>query len=200
MNEQQVSTLMVRMRGIWPDLIINEDTEQAWCWALEDASLTDVTVAVKQLMKTQKFTPKPAEILEIVAENATGLPTPSAAWGLVLAFMQGKTSIPDWRNNVPDQVHQAVKQIGGISTLRRSELPAADQKRFIQAYTAIRDQAVRDVQVNGTPPPFQPRSLGGPWTEVQPGVVTNQHVAPPLDTHGQPFALPSDLLAKSGDD
>lgn len=196
MNEPQVVAVLAVMRTVWEDIKTDDATIEGWTWALEDADHDAVTVAVKQLMRTQKFTPKPAEILELVAETATGLPTPSAAWGMVLDRMRGGMLASSWNEDVPPEVREAVKQIGGLHELRRSELPAADHKRFLEAYTALRTQTVRTAQ---TTPAFQPRSVG-PWTEVMPGVIANQPDAPPLATDGQPFALASDLLHRTTGD
>lgn len=171
MNESEVIKTLRVLRTVWPEMPIQGDGLTAWVWALEDADPAQIEGAARLHMKTNKWAPKPSELLEIAAEAATGLPTPAAAWGMVLDRLRGRTHDVDWKLNVPAEVREAVKQIGGVGELRRSELPAADQKRFLEAYTALRSETVRTVQTTGSALPAG--RVSPPIVAVEPGVYTS---------------------------
>lgn len=73
------------LRAVWPAEAITEDTVRAWQWAFEDQRDEDVAAAVKLHIRQSKWFPKPAELLELIAEQtvAAGL-LPEEAWLEVL--------------------------------------------------------------------------------------------------------------------
>lgn len=163
MNRQETAQTLVIMRTIWPNIAVDDATIQAWQWALGDMPMAVIEPELKRWMRTSQFPPKPAEILALIAEKLTDLPTPGEAWALVRARMSGAYRSEDrgyW--SVPDEVKDAVQQAGGMYNLRQSEDPGYDETRFLKLYAAIRDRVIKDIQVNGIPPELMERALGTP--------------------------------------
>lgn len=138
-----------------------------------------------------EFFPSGPAIAARIAERATNLPSPAAAWGMVLDRLKQPVGAGEWR--APQPVKDAVRQIGGISELRRSEMPQADQKRFLDAYAALRQEAVTEVQTTGVlplPEPERKRTLSPTgWS----GVFSSHPEEWPTDPEAN--VLPSRLLA-----
>lgn len=162
MNRQETAAALVIMRTIWPNIAVDDATIQAWQWALGDMPMTVVEPELKRWMRTSPFPPKPSEILALIAERVTGLPTPGEAWGMVqdriaVSFRPGVTP-PPW--DIPEAVREAQKQTGKLYDLRRSEYPGADEKRFLELYGVIREKAIQAIQLNGIPDHLLPVALG----------------------------------------
>lgn len=168
MNRQETAQTLVIMRTIWPNIAVDDATIQAWQWALGDMPMAVVEPELKRWMRTSQFPPKPAEILGLIAEGLTDLPTPGEAWLMVRARMNGAYRAEDrgyW--SVPQEVKDAVEQTGGMYNLRESQNFGYDETRFLKLYAEIRDRTIKDLQVNGISPELMGRALGsGSPTEL----------------------------------
>ena len=158
MNRQETARLLAVMTTVWDHIVVDDATITAWEWGLEFVPYELVEPELKRWIRTNRWPPKPAELLEQIAERTVALPTPDEAWGLVTQRMRDDRPMTQeqmfqqakW--SAPAEVQAAVKQVGGLYTIRTSETPAAERKRFIEAYTAIRAAAIEAVQTGERPP------------------------------------------------
>lgn len=135
-------------------------TLDAYWLALGDWSLEDFEGACRQLMKTAKFMPRPADFTEL---RKAARPTAGEAWTEVLAYVRGGgigTGLPDHdfdgRAITDPLVIAAVRAIGGFEAIGRSTTDQTPflERRFAEHYEAIGDrEGIRQAlpQIAGEP-------------------------------------------------
>jgi hypothetical protein len=148
MNRQETTAILRILRTVWPNEQITEDRITAYQWALEDRAYPDVEDAAKQWLRTGKFFPKPAELLEILSvQDVAPELVPEVAWGEVLreASRVGQHGIPTWSNPL---IGQACRSIGW------REICLSDERyyptlraQFREALKALYGRAIRDEQI-----------------------------------------------------
>lgn len=121
---------------------VSEMTIRVYLQDLADLPLDDVVDAMNRLRRTSKWLPSVAEIREVVAEDACGLPTEDEAWSLIRACL-AKPHGEAW--NLPDGVSRVMRLIG-TSFDFRSDDKGVMQTRFRKAYAEERRKMVQQVQ------------------------------------------------------
>ncbi len=112
MTEAETTKVLTILRSVWPDTKIDQHTITAYHWALGEKSYQDIEQAAKVWMRTGKFFPKPAELLEILSVNKTaGDVVVEAAWGEVMqqAGSVGHRGQPTFSHPL---IGEAVRAIG----------------------------------------------------------------------------------------
>jgi hypothetical protein len=166
MTKQETVVLLRILRAFWPDIKVTDDLVNGWTWAMEDVSFPVAEDAAKRWIKTQKWFPKPAELLEIIGvqQVAPNL-IPEAAWAEVLreARRVGVNRLPLYRGGevVPPPerefshpaIAQAVDSIGWKAIcLTPEEERSYLQHRFTETLKALIKREVRNVQIGETGP------------------------------------------------
>lgn len=131
---------------------------EAWLMTLGDVTYADAADALAVWARTEKWAPDPSELRALVAAKRLNLPEPAAAWGLVVAkfkaFYPGQPSpLPP----LPEPVARAVKDLGGLYTLKMSGDIARHREAFLAAYTIYRKRAMTDTRLDA--PALAPRTL-----------------------------------------
>lgn len=166
MTKQETVVLLRILRAFWPDVKVTDDLVNGWTWAMEDVSFPVAEDAAKRWIKTQKWFPKPAELLEIVGvqQVAPNL-IPEAAWAEVLkeARRVGVNRLPLYRNGEVVEpptcefshpvIKQAVQSIGWKAIcLTPEEERSYLRDSFVKTLKALLNREIRNVQVGSTGP------------------------------------------------
>lgn len=163
MTRTEVKQLLGILRMVWPDATVTDDTITAWSWAFEDIPARFAEDAAKRWMKTGKFFPKPAEILELIGAQvvAPGL-VPEAAWSEVQREVKrvGFQRYPVFRNGAFEPlptlafssalIAEAVDAVGW-ETICTSDKPEVVRAQFVKALDAIARRSIRQVQTGDVP-------------------------------------------------
>lgn len=163
MNRQETATLLLILRTIWPDISASDDTVTAWAWAFDGVPYALAEDAAKRYIRTGKFPPKPAELLELISVQQVAPDLiPEAAWGEVQAevrrvgynrppiFHGGRFLDPPQRQFSSPLIAQAVDSIGWAE-LCTSEKPEIVRAQFIKSLAALMGRAVKRVQTGDAP-------------------------------------------------
>lgn len=118
----------------------DHDDAAAWWWALDDLEVDDVVQAIRQLARTAKRMPAPADVRELVE----GSPRDHAlaAWNQVLKWLREPVGKKErWPAGFGRRTVDAVESAGGIQRLLegdrfRTERFRADFERAFLASTA----------------------------------------------------------------
>lgn len=68
MNKHEVTEVMAILSTVWPKEIISEERIQAYFWSLADEPAEAIQQAVRVWMKTEKWFPKPSELIALAAD------------------------------------------------------------------------------------------------------------------------------------
>ncbi len=157
MTRDETVRLLAILRSIWPQEAVTDATLTGWTWAFEDMPYADVEAAAKTWIKTGKFFPRPAELLDLIGRAVTGDIVPETAWQEVLREVRrvGFNRLPTFCNGrfepVPERsfssalIARAVDAIGW-ETICTSDRPEIVYAQFTKALAALNHRAVRDVQ------------------------------------------------------
>jgi hypothetical protein len=144
-TRQEVAELLAMISAYWPEFVHQgEVSVRAWHLVLADIPADVTREALLLLAATRTFPPKPAELLDAVAELS--LPpderlSPAEAWGLVVDAVRkvGFYGEPD----LPGLVGQAVR-IVGWREICTSENVEANRAHFLRVYEQLQRRARRD--------------------------------------------------------
>lgn len=168
MNKQETAIILRILRSNWPNEKVNEDTVTIWTWAFEDVPYSVVEDAMKRYVKTGKFFPKPAELLEIIGvQNVAPNLIPEAAWAEVLKearrvgvnrlplYQGGKIIPPPEREFSHPAIDQAVQSVGWRAIcLTPEEERSYLRDAFVKALKALITRDIRNVQTGDAPLPI----------------------------------------------
>lgn len=70
MNKHEVTEILAVLSSVWTNQPITAELQQAYFWALADEPADLIQDAARQLMKTSKWFPKPAELITIANDIA----------------------------------------------------------------------------------------------------------------------------------
>lgn len=163
MTRDETIRILVVLRTIWPEIKADDATITGWQWACDLVPYPAVEDAVKRYIRTGKFPPKPAELLELVSiQQVAPELIPEAAWAEVMAevkrcgynrlpvFQGGRFLDPPQRQFSSPLIAQAVDAIGWAD-LCTSEKPEIVRAQFTKTLTALMQRAVKDVQTGTRP-------------------------------------------------
>lgn len=150
MNRQDVGKLVAVCIAMWPnhpadniDVLVT-----GWEMALGDVPYDVAHQALAVYLREGRFFPAPSEIRKLAVDAITELPSGGDAWRMVLARMRATYPghpAPSWE--APKPVKDAVQAMGGMHVLRMSEMPGADEARFLAIYASYREREARDADL-----------------------------------------------------
>lgn len=161
MNKQETAIVLRILRTVWPNEQISEDRITAYQWAFEDLEYKTVEDAVKRWMKTGKFFPKPAEILDIIGTEQVGSDLiPETAWAEVMKEASRK-GLNGRREFSHPLIEQAVESVGWyeICMTDYSKHPTL-RAQFREALKALQAREIQKVQLGGRPDSLTPLPKG----------------------------------------
>lgn len=140
MNRSETAQLLSIAQAVHTTHPVNEATIVAYHLFVGDLPYGATEDALRVVVCTSPFFPKPNELVEAVAERSGFLPCEADAWVIVLEHMRG----PQRPFAGPAPIGEAVKAIGGFYNLRHSQDPARDRKAFGAAYEQVRRRWLGD--------------------------------------------------------
>jgi hypothetical protein len=145
MTREETAELLALITAFWPEFVHQGHvTVNAWHLMLADIPAAVAREALVLLAATRSFPPRPADLLDAVAELT--LPpdarlSPAEAWGLVLETVR---AVGYYREpNLPGIVGQAVRIIGWRE-ICTSENVEATRAHFLRVYEQLQRRARRD--------------------------------------------------------
>lgn len=171
MTRDDVTQLLGILRMVWSEAVVTEDTVTAWSWAFDDIPRPMAEAAAKRWIKTGKFFPRPAELLELigVAVVAPGL-LPEAAWAEVLRevsrvgfnrpplFQFGRFQPAPVLEFSSPLIAEAVDAVGW-ETICTSDKPEVVRAQFVKTLDAIARRSIREVQTGDAALPSGIRAI-----------------------------------------
>lgn len=121
------------LRAAYPRADFPEDTIRLYAAMLSDLDPMSLLAATNRLIRKSTFLPSIAEIRREVAEEALALPSPEAAWEILLTGSL---------REAPPELQAAARACGGRYAVMQSENPAVIRSQFTRDYTARREQAL----------------------------------------------------------
>jgi hypothetical protein len=158
MSTDETIALLRILRVGWPDIQIEDDTIRFWMWAFESVSYAAAEDAAKRYIRTGKFPPKPADLLELAATAAVapGL-IPEEAWAEVRAearrvgfnrpptFHNGAFTRDEPRFSSP-LIERAVAAVGWETVCTGDNSRGFVRDAFVKALAAIARHEVKAAQ------------------------------------------------------
>ena len=141
-RESDVVRVLKPYLAAFPQAKINEGTLFVYARALADFPPTLIDAAMLKLLRTLKFFPSVAEIIEAaegIVELAEGksLPTPAEAWGEAMREARAKFVYRPWELSCPE-VEKTVEAFGkmDLCTLEETAINTA-RAQFMRMYQQI---------------------------------------------------------------
>lgn len=115
-----------------------------WAITLDDVPGELVMDAVRYWCKHRKWFPQPVELLDIICDRL-GIPEPSTAWNQIQHYI--RNSYPGVKEGpqLPALVIEALREIGGASTVRQSQNITQTQQRFESVYAQLRRERLESI-------------------------------------------------------
>lgn len=152
MNERETRKIMALAKAAYPNLKLpDNDAEldlmvRSWHLTLGDLPLDLVERAMLDYQRSDaEFPPNAGQLRHLAIDRASVVPSKEQAWQLVQDHIKRHSYIDRTPLQAPEPVLQAVKTLGGISALRKSEEPEMDRAHFFRVYDTYRERALRDV-------------------------------------------------------
>ncbi len=150
MQREEIASVLNVIRDTY-DVNFTELTMEVWFNALKEFDFEDVKKATFQYIRTGKYKPKPADIIELIVENkAPQMPdemSAQEAWSLVYKAIcnSAYNSIQEYER-LPEM---AKKAIGSADNLRSHAIDAdfnmgVAQSQFIKAYNTLLERKKND--------------------------------------------------------
>ena len=173
MTKSDAMKLAMMLGAYFPTPRADEDSLRAYARMLENYDAPLIERAIVRLVKTAKFFPRIAEILNAAAEETYRddvLPTSEEAYEILLRAVRKYGGHRPFPNTIPHAglIKRAVEQIGGWKYFcSESENLAADRARFIDAYDGVLKRERERVTLGIDPPRFDFKSAAQLDDEVQ---------------------------------
>lgn len=146
MTKAETARLLAILQGAYPRQEIQPETLEAYSAMLSDLTYEAASSALKRILATSKWFPTIAEIRAETAEDfLDSLPDPAIAWGEVLRAISrfGSYRTPEFEHY---EIAAAVEAVGWQAICLDTAVMST-RKRFVDAYTAIRDRTLRGEQL-----------------------------------------------------
>lgn len=147
MTPAEAMALVALLKAAYPRQPLEATTLKLYAEHLSEFDAPVGRVAVERVIATSRFFPTIAELREqIAAMQCDEKPEPEMAWAEVLDELRrvGHSRAPRFSC---DEIHDAVRAIGGWMYLCLQPTNHADRARFVDAYRAARSRSVREAQL-----------------------------------------------------
>lgn len=158
MTTNEASKLLFLMRSQWPDTVITDDTIKMWAIVLGDVPYESIELAFYAHCRTSKWAPKPAELLELIAEATVGGESWESAWDELMTAVRRygsylfafDTPPATWTGWSTPEVEAAVRHIGYLEVCQ-SEIDQLGVLRaqFRDAYRNAQQRRIKEAQLGG---------------------------------------------------
>lgn len=151
MTKEQCDDILVMLKACYPNfkLELNSKESKFWVASLIDLDFEKAFIAAQQLTKTSKWPPSIAEIREAYASLLLpDLVDAEQAWGIVVQAINkhgGIYSTDAAMNELPRQVQEAVKWIGGIKAISQADKPDVLRGQFTKAMDAVNKRITKEL-------------------------------------------------------
>ncbi len=150
MKESESAYVLEELRAAYPNAKIGGNTFIVYAKNLEPYHFVGVMTVVRCLIRTSKWFPTVAEILEHLADMMLKLPSSEVAWTEVIGELKrvGHTEAPKFSHRL---VGDAVKKMGGWFRLCSSPNGVAERARFHDLYRDLRQHEVDAIRYKQLP-------------------------------------------------
>lgn len=161
MTRSGAMKLAMMLGAYFPTPPVGEETLRAYASALTDYDETLIERAIIRLVKTARFFPRIAEILDAAAEEAhcnDPAPTAEEAYAILLQAVRKFGGHRTFPSTIPHaaRIKRALDQIGGWNYFcSESENLPADRARFIDAYGGVVQREGERLTLGIEPPRFE---------------------------------------------
>ena len=152
MNKPETRKILALVKAAYPNFKVpDSDLELdmmvgSWHLTLGDLPYDLVERAMLDYQRSPaEFPPTAGQLRHLAIDRAQVIPNREQAWQMVLDHLKRHSYIDRTPLAAPEPVLQAVKTLGGIGALRRSEEPEMDRAHFFKVYDTYRERALRDV-------------------------------------------------------
>jgi len=169
MEREEFAEVMAWITAAFPHQEFTAPTVEVYFEMLHDLPSEILKASLVKVAASEEFI-SPAKVRSAAGDLSPyllGLPDPYDAWEQVYRAVKDGAGHPITRY-VPDLhplIVKAVDQIGGWTTLSRSEAPHFDKKRFLEAYKMLSTRKREIIQM-----PKQIRDLAKKLSLPKPGV------------------------------
>jgi hypothetical protein len=143
---REAKALVALLKAAFPRQALEQATLEVYAKYLADLDAAIGRIAVERLIATSRFFPTIAEIREQVATmQCDDMPEPELAWQEVCDELRrvGHSKAPEFSCQ---EIHDAVRAVGGWMYLCLAPTNASDRSRFIDAYRVARGRTMADAQ------------------------------------------------------
>ena len=152
MTEREAKALVTLLKSMYPHTEVSRETWQGYAHYLADLDFDQAKAAVDELVVTSRFFPSVAEIRELVADHACGLPSEEEAWHeveeAIRRFDSADSSTWTYSSDFScPAVGAAAQSMGGVSAMHEARELAFSRREFMRSYAASRAQTVRRAQM-----------------------------------------------------
>lgn len=143
---------------IYPRQALRQGTIDAYVRELRDLPPDTLAGALTNLYRTSEFFPTVAEIRRVAAEMTLRLPTEDEALSQVENRIRFAKTNADDHPALPvvapvhGDVKRALDHVGGYHAFRSASEPQIIRGQFLRLYREIREQRIRQAQVEDFPP------------------------------------------------
>ena len=160
MDRKQCKDILKMLKACYPTFKLQKlegedgkDTQECKWWIsyLRDLEFNKAFIATQQLTKTLKFPPSIAEIREAYASLLLpDVVDAEQAWGMVTSAISkhgGIYSTEAAMNELPRQVQEAVKWVGGIRAISQAEKPDVLRGQFTKVMDAVNKRVAKELSL-----------------------------------------------------
>lgn len=150
MNRQDTVKLLSILSSVWSDETVDDRKITAYLWAFEPFPYEAVEQAARLHMQRSRFFPKPAELLELMAEQVPTITT-GEAWELVLRQVRrhGTVGFADVTFDDP-AIMAAVKSVGWRRICLDDDSKGYVRRDFDEALATAQRRLKLDIQGGAT--------------------------------------------------
>lgn len=152
MNQPETRKILALVKTAYPSFKMPDSEAErqmvvnSWHLTLGDLPYDLVERAMLDYQRSPaEFPPNAGQLRHLAIDRAAMVPNREQAWQMVLDHMRRHSYLDKAPLAAPDPVLQAVRVLGGISALRKSETPEMDRAHFFKAYDTYRERALRDI-------------------------------------------------------
>lgn len=151
MTKTEFIPLVKAMKAVWADPVFLPDSDAIMVWysLLKDFSYEDTSRAIQEVMRTSKFKPTIADIIERIHANVTDeAMTEMEAWSLVRkAVSRSIYSSVEEFEKLPPACQKAVGSAANLRELAMMDeatVESVEQSHFVKSYRAITERTQRE--------------------------------------------------------
>lgn len=151
MTKAEFIPLVKGMKAVYADPAFMADTDAIMVWysLLKDFSYESVSKAVQEVMRSSKYKPTVADIIERIHAGAVGeRMTAPEAWSLVRRAMRNSIYGAEAEfEKLPEECQRAIgspESLRELATMDEATVESVQQSHFIKTYRAVTERTARE--------------------------------------------------------